>query len=57
MRSQGVHDCLVDVEAHVIDEMNANLLRPFTMVDVETALFQIHPLISPWPDGFSACFY
>jgi hypothetical protein len=52
-----VHDCLVDVEAHVTDEMIADLLRPFTMVDVETALFQIHPLISPWPDGFSTCFY
>ena len=37
--------------------MNVELLQPFTVLDIEKALFQMHPLKSPGPDGFSTCFY
>lgn len=40
-----------------MEEMNFGLLQAFTMAKVETALKQIHPLKSPGPYGFSACFY
>lgn len=38
-------------------DMNACLLWEFTSMEVEAALNQMHPLKSPRPDGFSACFY
>jgi hypothetical protein len=37
--------------------MNEELLKEFTMEEVDAALSQMHPLKSPGPDGFSACFY
>ncbi|XP_059429161.1 uncharacterized protein LOC132162970 [Corylus avellana] len=53
----GVEDCLAALECRVSEEMNATLLRDFTMAKVELALKQMHPLKSLGPDGFSACFY
>jgi ribonuclease HI len=53
----GVENCVAGLEARVTEDMNTSLLRNFTMVEVETALSQMHPLKSPGPDGFSACFY
>jgi hypothetical protein len=53
----GVDECVAGLEARVTGEMNANLLREFTAQEVEAALKQMHPLKSPGPDGFSACFY
>lgn len=53
----GVDGCLADLVPQVTAEMNTNLLREFTVGEVETALHQIHPLKSPRPDGFLACFY
>jgi hypothetical protein len=41
----------------VTEEMNIGMLRNFTETEVEIALKQMHPLKSPGPDGFSACFY
>jgi hypothetical protein len=37
--------------------MNEELMREFTMKEVDAALAQMHPLKSPRPYGFSACFY
>jgi hypothetical protein len=37
--SYGVHDCLVELEGIVTDEMNVKLLWPFMVLDVEKALF------------------
>jgi hypothetical protein len=45
------------LDHRVSDDMNANLLKTFTTLEVEAALNQMHPLKSPGPDGFSACFY
>jgi hypothetical protein len=45
------------MEARVTEEMNIGMLRNFTETEVEIALKQMHPLKSPGPDGFSACFY
>jgi hypothetical protein len=45
------------LETRVIDETNGALLREFSMVEVDAALKQMHPLKSSGPDGMSACFY
>jgi hypothetical protein len=37
--------------------MNTRLLKEFTEAEVDNALAQMHPLKSPGPDGFVACFY
>jgi hypothetical protein len=55
--SSGMQDWPVEVEGRVTEEMNSELIRSFTAVEVEKALFQMHPLKSLGLDGFSACFY
>jgi hypothetical protein len=53
----GAVECLAHVESRVTDAMNDSLLRTFTEAEVSFALSQMHPLKSPGPDGFAACFY
>jgi len=58
--SQGpsrVEACISKVSPKVSDEVNSRLLSPFSDEDVRAALFQMAPLKSPGPDGFSADFY
>ena len=55
--TQGVEDCLTSLEPRVTSSMNEELLREFTVEDIDAALSQMHPLISPGLDRFSACFY
>lgn len=58
--SQGldrVHECLANVETRVTNAMNGMLLMPFMEEEVRGALFQMHPLKSPGPDGYNAGFY
>lgn len=54
---QGIHKCLANLDARVTPKMNSELLRLFTPAEVEATLFQMHPLKSRGPDGFSTCFY
>jgi exonuclease III len=53
----GAEECLATLEPRVTPDMNVALLADFTMEEVDCALSQMHPLKSPGPDGFSACFY
>jgi hypothetical protein len=58
--SQGldrVLECLENVEPRVTADMNRLLLLPFVEDEVRNALFQMHPLKSPGPDGYNAGFY
>ncbi|CAM8896820.1 unnamed protein product [Rhodiola kirilowii] len=41
----------------VSDDMNRQLLAPFTEGEIKRALFQMHPTKAPGLDGYSALFY
>jgi hypothetical protein len=45
------------VPRKVTTEMNELLNAPFTDMEIEKALFMMHPNKSPGPDGFTAGFY
>ncbi|KAL3826043.1 hypothetical protein ACJIZ3_022072 [Penstemon smallii] len=45
------------VEPKVTREINADLLRTFSALEVKKALDSMHPLKSPGPDGFPVVFY
>ncbi|KAF5447221.1 hypothetical protein F2P56_032789 [Juglans regia] len=53
----GLEACLSHIQPSVTEAMNNNLSSPFTLEEVNEALFQMNPLGSPGPDGFSAIFY
>jgi hypothetical protein len=55
--TKDVEESLCFVEHHVTADMNSMLLREYTTEKVELALSQMHPLKSPGPDDFAACFY
>ncbi|XP_062150079.1 uncharacterized protein LOC133858623 [Alnus glutinosa] len=58
--SQGagwVEECTRLVETRVTDDMNNRLLHRFSEEEVQKALFQMHTLKAPGPDGYPAVFY
>jgi hypothetical protein len=55
--SGNVEECINFVDTRVTDEMNNWLLHSFLEEEVQRALFQMHPLKSPGPDGYPAVFY
>lgn len=55
--SSQVEECISKVTPRVTEEMNSRLLCKFSEEEVQTTLFQMHPLQFPCPDGFHAAFY
>lgn len=47
---------LQGIELKVTDQMNAELNRPFSALEVEQALKQMKPLTTPRPDGMPSLF-
>jgi hypothetical protein len=52
-----VEDCTNLVDTRVTNDMTNWLLHNFSEEEVQKALFQMHPLKSPGPDGYPAIFY
>ncbi|GAU45948.1 hypothetical protein TSUD_238520 [Trifolium subterraneum] len=54
----GDHDPVLNlIQPRVTDDDNVVLTAPITKVEIQQALFQMHPDKSPGPDGFSPAFY
>jgi len=52
-----VEECISPTATQVTNEMNSWLPHNFLGEEVQRALFQMHPLKSPGPDGYHAVFY
>lgn len=53
----GVQDILQDFNKRIPVVFQGELEKNYTTEEVKQALFQMDPLKSPIPYGFSACFY
>ncbi|KAF5475420.1 hypothetical protein F2P56_007226, partial [Juglans regia] len=49
--------CLENLAPRVTGDMNSMLIKPYSLKEIEEALFQMNGLSSPGPDGFPAAFY
>ena len=52
-----IEETLVAVDRVVSEEINQQLLLPFTPEEVRVALFQMHPSKAPGSDGMSSFFF
>ncbi|GAU22925.1 hypothetical protein TSUD_326970, partial [Trifolium subterraneum] len=57
-RRDGDHDPVLNlIQPRVTDDDNVVLTAPITKVEIQQALFHMHPDKSPGPDGFNPAFY
>lgn len=42
---------------NMFDELNADILKPYSINEEQYALFHMHPLKAPVPNGLSSIFY
>lgn len=54
---QGNMDFLEVLHGKVLDNMNSDMLREFTIAEVKEALLQMNPTTTPGPDGMPPLFY
>jgi hypothetical protein len=52
-----VEDTMSCMPRVVTTNMNRHLLSPFTALEVQQAVFQMHPSKAPGPDGMSSFFF
>lgn len=56
--SHGTYDPVIDVvEPRVSNKVNNQLVMPFTKVEFQNALFQMHPDKTLRPNGINPAFY
>ncbi|CAJ2637655.1 unnamed protein product [Trifolium pratense] len=54
----GIHEPVLNhIQQRVTEEDNYLLMAPLTKIELQQALFQMHPDKSPGPDGFNPAFY
>ncbi|CAJ2644561.1 unnamed protein product [Trifolium pratense] len=54
----GIHEPVLNlIQQRVTEEDNHLLMAPLTKIELQQALFQMHPDKSPGPDGFNPAFY
>lgn len=54
---EGLEECAEAITARVSPKLNEMLAADFCVDEVDQSLAQMHPLKSPGPDGFEACFF
>ena len=58
LKAQGeTHEILQGIPRLVSEEMNHSLTRPVSMEEIKEAIFSMHPMKSPGPDGLTSRFY
>lgn len=55
--AENIEQCLQPIERRVTEAMNRELVKPFTMEEINVAISHMRPLKAPGPDGFPVGFF